>query len=72
MKYKRLIIENKEYDQLKQIISAAQNKIDLTYKASIEKLIDELKHAQFLNAGKMPVMWFGSILLSPFGIRKEI
>ena len=55
MKYETLIIENKEYDQLKQIISSAQNKIDQTYKASIEKLLNELKHAQFLNIKKMPI-----------------
>ncbi len=64
MKYETLIIENKEYDQLKQIISLAQNKIDQTYKASIEKLLNELKHAQFLNIKKMPkdVVRFNSVV----------
>lgn len=54
MKYGELIIEKKEYDFLKQIMSLAKYHKDNTYKASIYKLNEELKHARIINKRKMP------------------
>ncbi|SDR72228.1 GreA/GreB family elongation factor [Christiangramia echinicola] len=54
MKYRELIIEKKEYDFLKQIISLAKYYKDTSYKASIFKLNEELKDAKIVSNEKMP------------------
>lgn len=54
MKYETLIIEKKEYEFLKQIMSLAKYYKDNTYKASIQKLSEELKNAKILSKNKMP------------------
>ena len=54
MKYGELIIEKKEYDFLKQIMSLAKYYKDNTYKASIHKLNQELKDAKIVSNSKMP------------------
>lgn len=54
MKYRELIIEKKEYDFLKQIMSLAKYYKDTSYKASIFKLNEELKDAKIVSNEKMP------------------
>lgn len=54
MKYEHLIIESKEYSSIKEMIGASQNKIDQTYRASVEKFLTELKTARIVNIAKMP------------------
>ena len=54
MKYGELIVEKKEYDFLKQIMSLAKYYKDTTYKASIYKLNEELKNARIISKNKMP------------------
>ena len=54
MKYGELIIEKKEYDFLKQIMSLAKYYKDTSYKASIYKLNEELKNARIVTNKKMP------------------
>lgn len=55
MKYEEIIIEKREYELLKQIISNAEHNTDKTYKASIEKLTNELKSARIVDNEYMPV-----------------
>jgi len=55
MKYGELIIEKKEYDFLKQIMSLAKYNNDTSYKASIYKLNEELKDARIVTNSKMPL-----------------
>lgn len=64
MKYGKIIIEKKEYELLKQIISMSQYHNDKTYRASIEKLHNELDLAQIVSSKKMPddVIRFDSIV----------
>ena len=54
MKYGELIVEKKEHDFLKQIMSLAKYYKDNTYKASIYKLNEELKNARIISKNKMP------------------
>lgn len=54
MKYGELLIETKEYDMLMQIITMAHHKKDPTYKASMDKLRQELKSARIVPIEKMP------------------
>ena len=54
MKYGELIVEKKEYDFLKQIMSLAKYYKDTAYKASIYKLNEELKNARIISKNKMP------------------
>ncbi|AVR47110.1 transcription elongation factor GreAB [Christiangramia fulva] len=54
MKYGNLIVEKKEYEFLKQIMSLAKYYKDTTYKASIYKLSEELKSAKLIPKNKMP------------------
>tara|TARA_B100000378_G_scaffold277352_1_gene277491 strand:- start:2174 stop:2617 length:444 start_codon:yes stop_codon:yes gene_type:complete len=54
MKYGGLIIEKREYEFLKQIMSLAKYYKDTSYKASIFKLNEELKDAQIVTYEKMP------------------
>ena len=64
MKYGEVIIEKKEYELLRQLlISANQNK-DKTYKASIEKLADELKRAKIVSKDRITedIVRFNSIV----------
>jgi regulator of nucleoside diphosphate kinase len=71
MKYEEIIIEKREYELLKQIISNAEHNKDKTYKASIEKLTNELKSATIVNGEFMPdeVVRFNSVVTiqTPFG-----
>jgi len=75
MKYEEIIIEKREYELLRQIISNADHNKDKTYKASIEKLTDELKSATIINNENMPieVVRFNSIVTvqMPFGEPKS-
>lgn len=74
MKYEEIIIEKREYELLKQIISNAENNKDKTYKASIEKLTTELKSATIVNQEFMPaeIVRFNSIVTiqTPFSDTK--
>lgn len=55
MKYGQLIIEKKEFEFLKQIMSLAKYYKDNSYKESIFKLKEELKSAKLLPRDKMPI-----------------
>lgn len=74
MKYGELIIEKKEYDFLKQIISLAKYYKDNTYKASIFKLNEELKDARIISNSKMPkdVIRLNSLVTieTPFAVER--
>lgn len=54
MKYGALIIEKREYEFLKQIMSLAKYYKDTSYKESIYKLNEELKHANIIARDEMP------------------
>jgi len=75
MKYEEIIIEKREYELLKQIISNAEYNRDKTYKASIEKLATELKSATIVNDKFMPaeIVRFNSIVTiqTPFSDKKS-
>ena len=75
MKYEEIIIEKREYELLKQIISSAAHNKDKTYKASIEKLANELKSATIVTDKAMPeeIVRFNSIVTiqPPFGEPKS-
>lgn len=64
MKYGKIIIEKKEYELLKRIISMSQYHKDKTYRASIEKLHTELDQAELVSKKKMPddVIRFDSLV----------
>jgi len=74
MKYGELIIEKKEYDFLKQIMSLAKYYKDNSYKASIYKLNEELKDARIVAKKKMPadVIRLNSIVTieTPYAVEK--
>ena len=54
MKYGEIIVEKKEYDLLRRIISMAHYHKDPTYKVSIEKLSKELAKAKILVNKNIP------------------
>lgn len=54
MKYGGILIEKKEYDLLRRIISMGQYPKDPTYRLSIEKLSQELATAKILAHKNMP------------------
>ena len=54
MKYGGLIVEEKEYKFLKQIMALAKYYKDNTYRASIFKLHEELKDAQIVSDREIP------------------
>ena len=54
MKYGALIIEKREYEFLKQIMSLAKYYKDTSYKESISKLNEELKNANIVAREEMP------------------
>lgn len=54
MKYGELIIEKKEYELLRQIISMSQHYKDKSYRVSIEKLLLEMNRAKIVSNAKMP------------------
>ncbi|NJW51803.1 GreA/GreB family elongation factor [Salinimicrobium oceani] len=54
MKYGELIIEKKEFELLRQIISMSQNYRDKSYRISIEKLLTEMARAKVVSNAKMP------------------
>lgn len=64
MKYQHLIIESKEFTSIKELIGASQNKMDQTYRASVEKFLTELKDAKIVNSTEMPndVVRFNAIV----------
>ena len=72
---KEIIIEKREYEMLRQIISKAGHNVDKTYKASIEKLANELKSATIIAKESMPeeIVRFNSIVTvqMPFGDPKS-
>lgn len=55
MKYGELIIEKKEYELLRQIISMSQHYQDKSYRVSIEKLLSEMKRAKLVTNARMPL-----------------
>ncbi|MCC8360424.1 GreA/GreB family elongation factor [Salinimicrobium sediminilitoris] len=55
MKYKELIIEKKEFELLKQIISMSQHYKDKSYRLSIQKLLKEMNLAKVVSSAKMPL-----------------
>ncbi len=64
MKYEKIVVEKKEYETLKDLIASSHNMKDLTYKASVEKLLSELKNAKIVNSSSMPddVVRFNSVV----------
>lgn len=54
MKYGQIIIEKKEFETLKRIISAIPNRLDDSYRISIEKFNEELRSAKRLGENEMP------------------
>ena len=54
MKYNVIIIEKVEYELLKRIVSMAHYYKDSTYRASIEKLKNELDLAKIVSEKNMP------------------
>lgn len=54
MKYGKIIIEKKEHELLKRIISMSHYREDKTYRQSIEKLNNELQYAEIVPLKKMP------------------
>lgn len=55
MKYKKIIIDRKEYEQLNKIIAMAASNNDPSYAAAIGKLIQELKTADIRPREEMPL-----------------
>lgn len=55
MKYKKIIVEKKEYEQLTNIIATAPHNNDPSYAVAIGKLIRELKTADIRVREDMPV-----------------
>jgi len=74
MKYGELIIEKREYDFLKQIMSLAKYYNDSSYKASIYKLNEELNDARIVAKKNMPadVIRLNSIVTieTPYAVEK--
>lgn len=74
MKYGEIIIEKKEYELLRQLLTNTHQK-DKTYRASIEKLADELKRAKIMNSDHIPedIVRFNSIVTieTPFSQAKS-
>jgi len=64
MKYENLIIEVRELEKLKRIISAVPARVDASYYASISKFKQELRTATTLTEAEMPknVVRFNSIV----------
>lgn len=54
MKYGGLIIEEKEYEKLIELIGMSHHRKDLTYQASVEKLLLELESAEKRTFDEMP------------------
>lgn len=55
MKYDKIIVDKKEYEQLNNIIADAAHNNDPSYNLAIGKLIQELKTADIRNREDMPV-----------------
>ncbi|MBE7641539.1 transcription elongation factor GreAB [Salegentibacter sp. BLCTC] len=74
MKYDVIIIEKVEYELLKRIVSMAHYYKDSTYRASIEKLKNELELAKIVSEKNMPkdVVRFNSKveIATPFSVNK--
>lgn len=64
MKNGEIILEKKEYEMLKQLLTNAQQNKDKTYKTSVEKLANELKSARIVKHENMPedIVRFNSIV----------
>jgi len=54
MKYNQIIIEEKEHELLKNMITAAQNYSDRTYNLSIRRLKKELESAKIVSIHEIP------------------
>ena len=74
MKYDVIIIEKVEYELLKRIVSMAQYYKDDSYRASIEKLKNELDLAKIVSEQNMPedVVRLNSKveIATPFGVNR--
>lgn len=55
MKYEKVVVEKKELEILKNLVSTIQNEKSKTYRLSFEKLMDEIKKAIVLDSSKMPL-----------------
>lgn len=75
MKYGEIIVEKKEHELLRRIITMAHYYKDETYKLSIEKLRNELGRARIVSNKKMPedVVRFNSMVTiqTPFNVQKS-
>ena len=75
MKYGKLILEKKEYELLKRIISMAHYHRDKSYRTSIEKLNKELQAAKIVSDNKMPtnIIRFNSIVTieTPWNVKRS-
>ena len=54
MKYNQIIIEEKEHELLKNMITAAQNYSDRTYNLSLRRLKKELESAKIVSIHEIP------------------
>ena len=54
MKYNQIIIEEKEHELLKNMITAAQNYSDRTYNLSLRRLKKELESAKIVSIDEIP------------------
>lgn len=75
MKYGTIVIDEKELEQLKKIVSTAQNSKDEIFKTSVQKLYNEIKTAKILKSDKVPtdVVRFNSkvTIKTPFSNASE-
>lgn len=75
MKYNKLIIEKKEYELIKRIISMAQYYKDKSYRMSIEKFSRQLKVARFVSNKSMPtdIIRFNSVVTieTPWNVKRD-
>lgn len=55
MKYEKVVVDKKELEILKNLVSAIQNEKSKTYRLSFEKLMEEIKKAIVLDSSKMPL-----------------
>ena len=75
MKYGNIIIEKREYELLKSILSTSQFYREETYKQSLEKLKGELVKAKIVDAKKLPddVIRFNSVVTieTPWNVQRS-
>jgi len=74
MKYGALIIEKREFDFLKQLITLARYYKDSTYRASLHKLNEEMQSSKVMKSKEVPVdvirLNSTVTILTGFGVEK--